>query len=36
LLVAGLVGWASGSLGGFLFALIALLVAAHRAGDSRE
>jgi hypothetical protein len=35
LLVAGLFGWVSGSLGGFLFALVALLVAGYHAGDIR-
>ena len=34
-LVAGLFGWVSGSLGGFLFALVALLVAGYHAGDIR-
>jgi hypothetical protein len=33
LLVAGLLGWVSGSLGGFLIALVALLLAGHHAGD---
>ena len=36
LLVAGLVGWASGSLIVFLIALVALLVAGHHAGDVRR
>ena len=36
LLVAGLLGWATGSLGGFLFALVALLLAGHHAGDVRR
>jgi hypothetical protein len=36
LLVAGLFGWVSGSLRGFLFALVALLVAGHHAGNSRR
>jgi hypothetical protein len=36
LLVAGLVGWVSGSLGVFLIALVALLVAGHQAGDVRR
>jgi hypothetical protein len=35
LLAAGLVGWAGGS-GSFLFALLALLVAGHHAGDVRR
>jgi hypothetical protein len=32
----GLVGWASGSRGVFLIALVALLVAGYHAGDSRR
>jgi hypothetical protein len=36
LLVAGLFGWASGSPGGFLISLRALLVAGHHAGDVRR
>jgi hypothetical protein len=32
----GLLGWVSGSLGGFLIALLALLVAGHHAGDVRR
>jgi hypothetical protein len=36
LFAPGLVGWVSGLLGGFLIALVALLVAGHHAGDSRR
>jgi hypothetical protein len=36
LLVAGLFGWATGSPGVFLIAPVALLVAAHHAGDVRR
>jgi hypothetical protein len=35
LLVAGLVGWASGSMGASLIDLAALLVAGYHAGDVR-
>jgi hypothetical protein len=34
LLIAGLLGWVSGSRGGFLFALVALLVAGYHASES--
>jgi hypothetical protein len=36
LLVAGLVGWVTGSLAVFRIALIALLVASYHAGDIRR
>jgi hypothetical protein len=36
LLVAGLLGWVTGSLLVFLFALIALLFAGYHAGDIRR
>ena len=36
LLVAGLFGWVIGSLGVFLIARVALLVAGHHAGDVRR
>jgi hypothetical protein len=36
LMIAGLFGWASGSWGVFLIALVALVVAGYYAGDIRR